>query len=417
MKKNKNLIKFVLILLLVCITAATVTAALATNLPSEWARIIVTLVNQDPDPVEPGSFVDVRFKFENRGSENAEDITVELLPEYPFSLYGDSAVEKIGSVHGRQIGDIGRIVKYRLRVDKDAVEGDNKLKLRYKIGDSAWIESDLFQINVRTHDAVLSVESVTSSGGFKPGSKSSITVSVKNMADSLLKTIKLKLYLSDVPLAPIGTTNEKTIMQLGSKEEATVKFDLITEPDAQSDVYKMPLRINYNDKLGNSYENNNTIGIIIGDTPDIAIVLEDTDIRTSGKLGEVVVKFINKGIVDIKFLNIRLKPTKEFKLISLDEIYVGNIDSDDYETAEFDLFVETTDKDKIKLPLYIEYKDANNKGYSENVNLDLELYSASEAKKLGLIKGNNKTGILIVIIIVVGGLWFYRRWRKKRNKK
>ena len=54
---------------------------------SDSYRIKATLVNQEPDPAGPGEIVDVRFKFENKGGENAEDITAELLPDYPFSLY------------------------------------------------------------------------------------------------------------------------------------------------------------------------------------------------------------------------------------------------------------------------------------------------------------------------------------------
>ena len=50
-------------------------AATVTNLPIEdWYSIRVALVNQEPDPVEPGKYVDVRFKIENRGSKNAEDV-------------------------------------------------------------------------------------------------------------------------------------------------------------------------------------------------------------------------------------------------------------------------------------------------------------------------------------------------------
>lgn len=418
-QKNKNLVILILLAVLIAPTAyATNSSALVISTPSEWIRMFVTLVNQDPDPVEPGSFVDVRFKFENSGSKNAEDITVELLLEYPFSMYEGSSIQKIGSVYGRQIGDIGRIVKYRLRVDKDAIEGDNKLKLRYKIEDGAWIELDPFQIRVRTHDAILFIESVTSATEeVKPGGKSSIAIKVKNMADSLIKTIKFKLDLSGLPFAPIDSTNEKTIMQLGSKEESTVKFDLIAEPDAKSNVYKIPLNIKYNDKLGNKYEKNNTIGLIVGDVPDISVGIDSTDIYNGGKVGEITVKFVNKGVTDIKFLNLKLKQTEDFNLISPDEVYVGSVDSDDYETADFELFVKPTKKSEIRLPLQIEYKDANNKDYSEEIDLRLKLYSTSEAKRFGLIKGNNIIGVLIMIVIVGGGLWFYRRWRKKKSKK
>jgi len=69
----------------------------------------------------------------------------------------------------------------------------------------------------------------------------------------------------------------------------------------------------------------------------------------------------------------------------------------------------------VVLPLLIEYKDANNNEYSSDIELPLGLYSASEAKSLGLKKGNNTVGIIIVLVIVGVGFFFYMRWRKKKK--
>jgi len=69
------------------------------------------------------------------------------------------------------------------------------------------------------------------------------------------------------------------------------------------------------------------------------------------------------------------------------------------------------------LPVKLEYKDANNNDFDEIINLKLNLFSASEAKKFGLVNGNGFMGIFIVIIIVAAGLFFYRRYRKKKKKK
>jgi len=55
-------------------------------------NIKVSFVNQEPDPAEPGTFVDVRFKFENIGLETSDEITVELLPEFPFSYCREKAL-------------------------------------------------------------------------------------------------------------------------------------------------------------------------------------------------------------------------------------------------------------------------------------------------------------------------------------
>ena len=98
-------------------------------------------------------------------------------------------------------------------------------------------------------------------------------------------------------------------------------------------------------------------------------------------------------------------------------MYVGDIDSDDYETAEFKIYLNPTKKDEIPLFLSIDYKDANNQDYAKEISIPLKLYSSSEIKKYGLGKGNSKAGIFISIAIVIAGLFFYRKVRRKKGRK
>jgi len=380
-------------------------------------NINVTMINHDPDPAEAGRYVTVRFKIENTGAENAKDIVVELLPKYPFSLDpGESAVKHIGSVRSRQLGDTGVITDYRLKVDENALEGENEIELRYKINNGAWIKLEPFDINIEPHDILLSVVSVDAPDMIKPGEVGKVDINLKNLALSFIKEIKVKLDLDSVPFATVGSTNRKIIKQMGADSNDTVSFNLMAEPDADSNLYKVPVEIEFLDRLGTKYSKNETVGLIVGAEPDLSIIIDSSQIYSSRGSGEVVVKFTNKGVTDIKFLNVVLGEGK-YRISSTKEVYVGNIDSDDYETADFELALEKVKGEEVILPLLIEYKDANNNEYSKKVDLPLKLYSASEAKSIGLKKGNSKVGIFIVIIIVVVGFFFYRRWKKKKDGK
>lgn len=407
---KKNIILILAIILGSCVAYA------VTNLPTEnWYNLRITLVNQEPDPVEPGSYVDVRFKIENRGSKNAEEVALEFVPKYPFSVDKKSdAIQEIGSVHGRQIGDIGVIVKYKLRVDENAVEGENILKLRYSVNKGEWVELDDFKINVRTKDAILVISSI-SPERLVQGEITPVKIGFKNLGDSWLKNIQAKLNLGGIPIAPIDSSSEQAIIELMGKTEKNLTFMLMAEGDADSDVYKIPVDISYLDNIGTKYYKNVSIGILVGDAPDLSTIIDSATIYRAGEKGKITVKFVNKGITDIKFLNVKLMKSNEYDIISSDEVYVGNIDSDDYETAEFDLFVKKTKEKEIGIPLEIVYHDVNNNYYSEEAELELRLYSASEAKRYGLVKGNGTVGTLIIVVIVVGGFLFYRRLKKKKK--
>lgn len=412
MKKSILIVLFMMVL-----GSCVVYAANVTKMPIEdWYNLRITLVNQEPDPVEPGKYVDVRFKIENRGSKNAEDVILELLPEFPFSIDKESdAIKKIGSVHGRQIGNLGVIVKYKIRVDENAVEGENILKLRFRVKNSEWVELDDFEINIRTEDALLVISSINPER-IVQGIVTPVTIGFKNLGDSWLRNIQAKLKLGGIPIAPVDSSNEEAIRELMGKTEKNLTFKLVAEGDADSNIYKIPLEINYLDNVGTKYGKNISIGLIVGGIPDLSVIIDSTTIYSSGKKGTVTVKFVNKGATDIKFLNVKLMKSNGYGILSSDEVYIGNVDSDDYETADFDLFVKKTKANKINLPLGISYSDANNKEYNEEIKLALQLYSASEAKKYGFVKGDSKIGIVIIIVIVVGGFLIYRRRKKKKGK-
>ena len=126
-------------------------------------------------------------------------------------------------------------------------------------------------------------------------------------------------------------------------------------------------------------------------------------------------KFVNKGSSNIKYLNAALKKTNDFEILSTEKVYVGNIDSDDYETGDFELYIKSIKKN-IELPLQYTFLDANNREYIQDVKLILRLYSSSEVKKFGFVKSNNSGGLLIILIIVGTGIYFYLKKRKNKIK-
>ena len=243
------------------------------------------------------------------------------------------------------------IVKYRLRVDEHAVEGKNELSVRYKEGSTSWIKLEPFNISVKPVDILLSVESVLVEPKLvRPGSASDVVLVLNNMADSFIKNIKVKLNLDDVPVAPVGSTNEKSLVSIGPKQIANVTFQLTAEPDAASKLYKVPLSIIYKDDLGRNYTKDNVISLAVGDIPSMRFTIDNSEVYKKGKTGTVTIKVANTGIGDTKFLNIRLQESDAYTIISPAEVYVGNIDSDDYETADFKLYALSKD---LTLPLTI----------------------------------------------------------------
>ena len=147
---------------------------------------------------------------------------------------------------------------------------------------------------------------------------------------------------------------------------------------------------------------------------DALIHIIDISGSTNEK-GEAVEPLSYDPLNDVKFLYAKLNPTDDYDLLTPTKVYVGKVDSDDYSTVQYRIYVKDTAKDKITLPLTIEYKDINNNDYTKDLVLDVKLYSTKEALKLGL-ENRNQTWIYILIVIIIIAAFIFFRSRKKKNK-
>lgn len=386
---------------------------------SSSPQVQVTLQSQSPDPVEPGQILTVKFKVENSGGETTSDSIVRLLPKHPFTIYGDSTEKNIGKLQASSTGADAVIVEFKLKVAQDAIEGDTELEIEVQQGPSSIIYNDNeFLIDIQTHDAVLDIISITSDPGqIPPGESATVTLSMKNLADSLLKDIKLKLNFddADLPLAPYQSSSERILSQLDSGLQNSLSFKLIASPSAEPGLYKVPLNISYNDEKGNSKSFSDILAVTIGDTPKLRPFIKKSTVLQANKEGTVTLTLANAGTTEVKFAELYLLPSQDYQLISTtDYYYIGDIDSDDTESQEIEIFIND-DLELLNFPVKLKYYDANNKAFQEQFDLTLNLYSESQLKKFGLIEGSNTFIYLLLIVLAISGYFWYRK--KKRTDK
>jgi hypothetical protein len=107
----------------------------------------VDITRYEPYPAEIGKYVDLWVNVKNMGGGTSEDVTIELVPKYPFTL--DSSSNAFQSKGGIGI-DSSAMYEYRLFVADDAKPGTHEITIRYQ-GDegTTWSEKD-FEIKVGT---------------------------------------------------------------------------------------------------------------------------------------------------------------------------------------------------------------------------------------------------------------------------
>jgi hypothetical protein len=250
-----------------------------------------------------------------------------------------------------------------------------------------------------------------------PGEKATISIDIKNEEDKDLKNVDVKLDLSDVnlPIAPISSSAEKTIDELDQDERKTLNFDIITLSTAESKIYKIPLKISYQDKDNVVYQKSDVVSLIIEAKPNIDVTSTNNYI-IKGQEQTLIIKVVNNGLAPIKFLDMQLLPSSYYTILSSNKIYIGNIDSDDSDTAEYKLLVNNDAPKNLQLLILVNYRDTSNKLYSDTKVISVNAYDNNEAEQLGLVKTSNLSLIIGVIIALIIIFIIYRMIKRRRKK-
>jgi hypothetical protein len=209
----------------------------------------VQLLSQDPYPAVPGDYVKLVFQIEGISDSSCGDITFELLNKYPIA-FDPGQDGKISLRSGTFVKDYSthKLVAYKVRVDQDAVDGDNPIEVLISKGTSEGIESKQFNLNVEDTraDFEVYVKDLDMSTNM-------LTLEVLNIADVDVKSIAVELL--DYPCLVIKGAKTKIIGDLDSNEYTSTEFEV---KPAETIV---PVKIYYTDDAGfrRSMEKNVTL--------------------------------------------------------------------------------------------------------------------------------------------------------------
>jgi len=270
---------------------------------------------------------------------------------------------------------------------------------------SLYIITALFLILATTLTQAMIVKSV-SSDTIYPGQEGSVTITLKNDASTDITDVSMTLDFSNLPLTSVESS-EANVDEILEGKTKVFTFHVKANNDAKPGNYNVPYTITYDEAIT---PKKGTIGIEVSGKTD----LEYTTIQTTnviGSKGKVDLKIINKGTGAAKFVDVKITP-QGFTLLSEPDVYIGTIDSDDFQTASFDVLYN---KKGAVLNAIITYQDFDNKEITQTLELPLNVYTREEAIRLGIIKKSNAMWIILLIIVVVV-LLLIRRNRIRRRK-
>lgn len=250
-----------------------------------------------------------------------------------------------------------------------------------------------------------------------PGEIVEIIIKVENIFEYDVNNLNVKLDFSGetIPFAPYQSSSEKFLDELEEGDKEDFKFKLITLPETASGIYKIPVEITYEKEDGNSSTKNELISLIVNSEPELKISLDNSVLLIRGKENTLSIKLVNSGLVDVKFVYLTISNFGRIKILSEKVQYLGGIGSDDFDSLEYNVYIDEDASSSISLPIILKFKDATNKEFIETKSVILKTYSLKEAQELGLVKKPNYTIYFIIGVFII---WYivYRIRKKKRLK-
>jgi hypothetical protein len=199
--------------------------------------IVVTQLKYSSYPANPGEYIDLWVQAQVVGTVTPSNATFMLNAQYPFSLdLSDSGVRSFG-----QLGSTPVVMHFKVRVDQNAVIGDNQLELDYSPSGfgstNAWSVKmlDIQIANVQTSFDMVLQDSTSSEVSL------AIANTGQNTANSMIVKIPEQKGFS------ITGTNGQMVGNLDSGDYTLVTFEVTKDV---TETRNLTVEIDYTDSIG-----------------------------------------------------------------------------------------------------------------------------------------------------------------------
>jgi len=296
-------------------------------------QVIISLVNQDPDPAIAGDIIEIRLGVENRGSVAAENIILEFIPQYPFTaVAGENVVKEVGTLRAYQYDADMKIIKFKVRVDRDATAGEYELKIKeYEEGKADIVSTTRnIDIEVKSKESaeVIHIDKTT----LVPGKQTSLKFTINNVGNAPLRELTFSWINEDKTVLPVGSDNTKYVRYIDVGDSAELEYQVIADSNAEAGLYELVLRLIYDDPISGTEKEINTIaGIYVGGGTDFDIAFSESSI------GSTSFTIANIGSNPAFSVSVIIPQQEGWTVSGSNSMIIGNLNTGDYTVASFGL--------------------------------------------------------------------------------
>ncbi|MBU0757790.1 MAG: COG1361 S-layer family protein [Nanoarchaeota archaeon] len=303
----------------------------------EGEALVVRMLNQDPDPAIAGDTIEVRFAVENFGDTSTGYYVMEVVPQYPFeSVSGEDVVKDIGPIAANVAGDNMKIVKFKIKVNKDATAGSYNIKvLSYEKDKRESALTGLFAVDIESKESaeVIYIDQVE----LIPGKITPMKFTVNNVGSTPLRDLTFQWENEDDIILPVGSDNTKYIKYIDVGESAELTFNVLASATATPDLYKLDLTLTYYDPITAADKDISTkAGVYVGGATDFDVAFSGTS------SGESSFSISNIGSVAASSVTVKIPEQQGWRVTGTNSVIIGNLNEGDYTIASFMLQQSTS---------------------------------------------------------------------------
>ncbi|PAV10683.1 hypothetical protein ASJ81_12805 [Methanosarcina spelaei] len=386
------------------------------------ANLKVTIVETNPYPAKIGEYLNLTVQVENIGGDKADNVDIEVVPQYPFSLDSEAnAVKNVGALNpGRTATK-----EFYLFVDKNAQKGVRSIDIRTKTGkDSPWSEKSFdIRIGTETFDSKGTVElkEVTSDPEvFMPGDRGTITVTLTNTASSptvtiggsdfdtnariqaaVLRPLSEGIVVLDAPYGDMGL--------LGPGDSIKLTFNVKVAEDAPEGTHNLELAIE-----GNSFDYNSRKNIPLKVDSSNIRVIPSKEFKLTNS--ESTIEFDVANTHPNELSSVSIKPEAKGVTFYPVEYFIGPMNPDELFTIEFNTVTDNLSDDgrNFSEPINLTLSASYSNGINKHENIVSNIYIQSIEETQGESSSMIVPGLLL-IVIAIAGMLVYRK--KKQSRK
>jgi len=295
----------------------------------ESSVLKVTLLNQDPSPARAGDTVELRLRVENTGGGTVENLQLEAVQEYPFTIVNGPPLQDFGNLYGYQTNKNYINTAYTLKIDKDAVNGQHEIKVRYKYAGSDWVQSSFnIEITSKQFAQIIYVDRAK----LDPGKETDMKFTVTNTGNAPLRNLIFSWSEPNGVVLPVYSDDTKYIKYLDIGESVDLYYKVIADVNAKPGLYHLDLSLNYESKTNATTGSIKTkAGIFVGGETDFDVAFSQSS------QGQTSLSVANTGNNPAQSVSVRVPEQENFKIAGSNSAIIGNLDKGDYTVVSFQI--------------------------------------------------------------------------------